>query len=127
MKVPEFKPSSINILPMLSCAVAALLGASKRQLSWLNQAEKISKKVLDDEALSCIIDSYIKQNETIANEKILCAFWRKLNPTVEQSKLMDELEINLKDMEKINHQILFLATHYYKGHATDKIIGSTWL
>lgn len=105
---------------MLVYAIAGALDASREQLANLQQA-KDKPYVLDDEIINRIIKSYTEQNKSIANEKKICLHWRQEKLIEEQFKMIDEIESNLVEMEKINHQILFLAEHY-KDHTIDKIL-----
>ena len=106
---------------MLSYAITGALDAAKDQLENMQKA-KTKPHVLDDQLVDQIIKSYTKQNESIADEKALCIYWRKSKLSAQQKKTVDEFLDNLAELERINQQILFLAEHF-KDHTIDKIIG----
>ena len=111
----------IAALPMLSYAIAGALHAAKDQLENLHKA-KTKPHVLDDQLVDQIIQSYTKQNESIADEKASCIYWKKSKLSAQQKKTVDELSDNLSELERVNQQILFLAEHF-KEHTIDKIMG----
>ena len=111
----------ITALPMLSYAIAGALDAAKDQLENMQKA-KNKPYVLDDQLVSQIIKSYTKQNESVADEKALCIYWKQTKLSAQQKKIVDELLANLDELNRINQEILFLAEHY-KDHTIDKIMG----
>lgn len=111
----------IAALPMLSYAIAGALDAAKDQLENMQKA-KTKPHVLDDQLVDQIIQSYTKQNESIADEKASCIYWKKSKLSAQQKKTVDELLDNLAELERVNQQILFLAEHF-KEHTIDKIMG----
>lgn len=106
---------------MLSYAIAGALDAAKDQLENMQKA-KNKPHVLDDQLINQIIESYTKQNDSVADERALCIYWKKTKLSVQQRKTVDELLDNLVELERINQQILFLAEHF-KDHTIDKIMG----
>ncbi len=106
---------------MLSYAIAGALDAAKDQLKNMQKA-KNKPHVLDDELVDQIIKSYTKQNESIADERALCIYWKKTKVSAQQKKIIDDMLDNLVELERIYQQILFLAEHF-KEHTIDKIMG----
>lgn len=117
----QFPP--ISTLPMLSCAMSGALDAAKDQLKNLQKA-KNKPYVLDDQLADRIIQSYSKQNESIAHEKAICIDWKKNQLSAQQNKTVEELLDTLEELEQIHQEIFSLAEHI-KKYTIDKIIGKS--
>ena len=111
----------IDALPMLAYAIDGALDAAKDQLENMQRA-KNKPHVLDDQLVNQLLESYTKQNESIADEKALCLHWKKTKLSAQQRETLDGLLNNLVELERVNQQILFLAEHF-KNHTIDKIMG----
>lgn len=110
----------IEALPMLSYAIEGALDAAREQLEYIEQA-KNKPHVLDDDLISQIIESYTKQNNSVAQERAACLYWKKRKLFVSGRASVDTLLKNLDELERTNQQILFIAEHC-KEHSIDKIL-----
>ena len=70
---------------MLAYAIDGALDAAKDQLENMQKA-KNKPHVLDDQLVNQIIESYTKQNASIADEKLLCLYWKQNKLTAQQKK-----------------------------------------
>lgn len=111
---------SIEALPMFSYAIEGALDAAREQLEYTEEV-KHKPHVLDDELISQIIQSYTKQNDSIAQERATCQYWKKGKLSASDKASINLLLRNLDELERINQQILFIAQHC-KEHSIDKIL-----
>jgi len=120
----EKQPSwyGLNMLPICDEVLERQLNTSIDQ--YANLCEVTDKPhVLDKDIVSRIIKSHSQQNEDVWVYFEQCQKWRSLSPSAEEIKLINQVEKNAAKLERINKNIIDLASQIM-GKTIDSVVSA---
>lgn len=116
---PQWQP--ISMLPIFTDMVDGMLEASREQLDNMQLARE-KPHIMDDATLQRVVELYTNQIEDHRLFEEQFTRWLQQNPTSEQTREIERLQVQATALKACNEQILEI-TENIRGSTIDSVMG----